>query len=174
MRVFGLVLATGVATILLASSTAKLGRPLAFSNTLYRLGVPRLFERVAAIGLPAAELGASALITLRVVWPAGPILVALLGTLFGVAGAVAARSGRQIPCACFGSSSQTLGWRHVALIPFWWLSAFVMFISSWSSRTGVILLSGALLATMSLRTVEAMTGSRSSRGDRLAIAEQLS
>jgi hypothetical protein len=89
-----------------SAGAAKLARARRWRRALRTYGLPRPVERVAAAGVPVAELGLAVLPFLRLTATAGlASLIAL--AVFSVAIVVAGiRRGPRVACGCYGSAAE--------------------------------------------------------------------
>lgn len=107
-----------VATVLLAAGAIKLTESL--QSRTRSVAAYGLFRepaaRLIASLLPFVEIAIGAAILAGILLPLVAWAAAALFLAFGLTVAVNLARGRQIPCACFGTSEDRLtSWRHVAL-----------------------------------------------------------
>lgn len=104
-----------LAVVLAVSSVSKVtGRAAfdAFAGSIARVVGRRPWVRAAAVVVVAGEAGA--VVLLAVAPPAGFLLCTALMTVFSVFITVTVRSGRSVPCRCFGASGAPLTYAHLA------------------------------------------------------------
>jgi hypothetical protein len=123
------VLQLALGFVFLLGATSKLRQPSAFARTVgrYRL-LPSGLARPAALGLIALEsFLAVSLLTGWGLELALPVAVASL-LMFSAAVAVNLRRGRQIPCGCFGDSSELLSVRTLVRLSMLLAAAVVLLV----------------------------------------------
>jgi Methylamine utilisation protein MauE len=133
IRVGGELLAVLGSSLLLVAGCTKLGTPRsALAEPLAALGVPAATARLLPIPLGLAEVAAA----LAILFERGVVATALvtaLGALFLGVGVLGLRKGLNVPCHCLGFDRGRLGWRQVALFPFWILVAGLPLMESFSN-----------------------------------------
>jgi uncharacterized membrane protein YphA (DoxX/SURF4 family) len=77
--------------------------------------LPARLTGAAALGVPAAEVGAGTLLLLGVYPGITAACLAVLLAVFSVAIAVNLARGRVFDCGCGGTAPQRISWRHVAV-----------------------------------------------------------
>lgn len=118
------VILLSAGSLLLYVGAAKLARPAPIRLTISQLGLSDRSTVALAAALGLIEL-VGGFMVLGVRGGISALWVAGLGISFGGIGAWAALTGRSIECNCFGSptSGSRLGWRQVAYLPFWAITA---------------------------------------------------
>lgn len=107
----------GLAAILMCAGSAKGAVPSPAAEGLTELlrrsrPVPVWFVRVFAV----TEIAAAALLMWPTTRPAGLVVIALFGLVFGGLGVVGVVRGGREPCGCFGRvTGRPIGWPNVAL-----------------------------------------------------------
>ena len=116
------------ASTLIVAGSAKIVSPDAIAVTLQMLlrvnaGLgPSSWRRVGRL-IGIVEVGlATAIVVVRA--PVTAAALAAFSVGLAAAGAAGISGGTSIPCACFGKSSRTLGWPHVAQLPLWLAAAW--------------------------------------------------
>src|SRR5687768_5706644 len=109
MHGLGYAIALLLAAVFARAGAAKLGSRAATETTFVALGLPRL----AAVGVPVAELALAAALVLAPGWGAVFALALLAGFTTFLARAV--RAGVQVGCNCFGSARRApVSWIELA------------------------------------------------------------
>jgi uncharacterized membrane protein YphA (DoxX/SURF4 family) len=95
--------------VFLASGTSKLRRFQRFGATLTDLRLPRAAIGPLAVAVPAWEIATGVVLVAGwAPWVGAASTALLAGTFIGSA-ALAARTGQEVSCSCFGRESETLG-----------------------------------------------------------------
>jgi hypothetical protein len=142
----GALVRYAAALLLLYAGAQKLSAPRSFRQTLVALRVP--MAAVVAVVVPAVEIMTSVGLTAAPGSIGTAILVAALGSAFGMAGVVALRRGETIRCACFGGSGEsTLGLRQVWAAPLWLGVAAASLLTPHGAGAGLPYVAAVALAT---------------------------
>lgn len=100
-----------LAVVLVAAALAKVRDPGRTRAGFERLGLPA--PAVVGRAVPAAEVAVAVLLVVVPAWGGMVAFALLAGFTAYLAGLV--RSGRQVPCACFGATSdRPIGARQLA------------------------------------------------------------
>lgn len=135
------------------------------------LGAPAALAAIAAIVLPALELGTVVALVVGLPLDVPSALFALLGATFAAAALRSIMTGRVIACACFGASKRTLGWPQLLALPLWLLAAWSVLRLPSTSMTGrLAALACAVMLLTALRAVSALRFGLEARSDRRAFA----
>jgi uncharacterized membrane protein YphA (DoxX/SURF4 family) len=104
-----LVARLALAAVFVVAGGSKLRDPRGFRTTLLGLRLPARPAGALAVVVPVWEVGTAAILVAGW-WPAlGAASAAVLACLFVVSAARARRSGRDVPCNCFGTARESLG-----------------------------------------------------------------
>ena len=102
---------TFLAALLLAltflwSGAVKVGRAARWLEALGVYRVPRRFEPLVFVAVPAAEIGVAGLIVIGATKPAGALSVALLCAFTAALLRARKLEGDRLPCGCFGGTKE--------------------------------------------------------------------
>ena len=123
------VAVAAAATVLIASGLIKVAQPAPITATLLSLwnkSTGRIRESAPlflGVALGFGETGLAVWMVMGRSEMAG-MAVAAFGAGIAAAGLIGARSGGDLPCACFGGHSRTLGHLHVLQFPLWLAAAW--------------------------------------------------
>lgn len=172
MSVLGRAAALAVAAVLAAAGLEKARSGEATASTLRELGAPDGAARWAVPLIVLAELSVAAGLLWRPGAAATAAGVALLGTAFAAAGAVALAREEEVRCGCLGAGGEgTLGGRQVAALPAWLGAAALVGTAAPPAVSGLeatASLAGVGLVLAGARAVPLARAWRRSRGDRLS------
>jgi uncharacterized membrane protein YphA (DoxX/SURF4 family) len=104
-----LVARVALAAVLASGGASKLRAPGPFRVTLRDLGLPAPLATPLAVVVPAWELTTAVLLVTGWVPALAVASAVVLAGLFIASAVVAARSGRDVPCNCFGTTHERLG-----------------------------------------------------------------
>jgi hypothetical protein len=141
------------------------------SAAVAALGIPGALTTVIAVAVPLAELGTVAAVVAGAPSRLVAALIAGLGAGFAVAAGWSMLTGRDVGCACFGSSGRKLGWPQLAALPLWLLAAWAAArMPHASGQERVAALACGAVALAIIRSVPAMRRGIDARDDRRAVA----
>jgi hypothetical protein len=165
------VLAFAACAVLLWSGLEKLRNRAPLAQTVSALtGSPTFASRVA-ITVPSFELATVGVVVLGAPAYLASAMFVALGVTFATAGAWAWRTGRVIPCACFGSTAGRLGVRQVGAMPLWLLAAWAtLHLGSFAVHERLAALTWGIVGLGAARAIPAMRGLIAARHDRRALA----
>lgn len=171
------VVAHGIAAILLWSSLEKARAREATVSTLRQLGLPGGIAEVATWTLVCSEL---VLAVGLLVAPSsvGTLLgIVVLGSLFAGAGAVGLRGSEQIRCGCFGLQGEgELGKTQIRALPLWLAGVVLLWQADlgWSSLSETVWsFTVVALLLASVRAAFLLNAWKSAREDRRSAEKML-
>jgi len=141
------------------------------SAAVAALGIPAALTKVIVVAVPLAELGTVAAVVAAAPSRLVAALIAGLGAGFAVAAGWSMLTGRDVGCACFGSSGRKLGWPQLAALPLWLLAAWASArMPHASGQERVAALACGAIALAAIRSVTAIRRGIDARDDRRAVA----
>jgi hypothetical protein len=170
MATISALLAFAACEVLLWSGLEKLRNRVPLAQTVSALtGSPTFASRVAII-VPGFELATVGAVVLGAPAYVASAMFVALGVTFATAGAWAWRTGRVIPCACFGSTAGRLGLRQVGALALWLLAAWAtLHLGSFTVGERLTVFTCGVVGLAAARAVPAMRGYVAARHDRRAL-----
>jgi hypothetical protein len=166
--VFALPVAVGC-LVLSWAGLEKLRDRAVLATVVAEMGAPRRLAAVAAVVLPAVELGTVLAVLAGLPRYLPSALFALLGAVFAGAGAWSLLTGKAVSCACFGASERRLGWPQLAALPLWLLAAWSVVRMPPVSTTGRLTTAAAAYLVLAIiRAIPALRLGVNARRDRRA------
>jgi hypothetical protein len=165
------------ATVIVVAGTAvltwsgleKIRDRASLISTASGLGLPRGLAVIAGTAVPVAELGTVVAVVAGAPRYLPAALFAALGVTFAGSAVWSMLTGRDVACACFGSSARKLGWSQVWALPAWLLAGWAVTRlpgSGFDERIGIF--AGGIFALALARAVPAIRLGIEARADRWA------
>jgi hypothetical protein len=156
--------------VLVWSGLEKLRDRSPLTSSLVALGFPRRLAGGVATACPVLELGTVATVGLGAPDYLSSGLFVALGTSFAAVAGWSLVTRRAVPCACFGRSGGTLGWRQLGALPIWLLVGWAALqLPATKPEQLLAVLAYGILVLAAARAIPAMRASVAARNDRRAL-----